>query len=100
LEAEVLGRYPRVDVLINARAKYTSRQVTNDGIEMTGRSIIWRRMWSKPTADIHGVATAKPTGTVCSDCAAPRDQRGTSAQGEALKLAYEIVAPTPELGRR
>jgi NAD(P)-dependent dehydrogenase (short-subunit alcohol dehydrogenase family) len=36
LAAGVVGRYPRVDVLINnAGAMYTTRQVTNDGIELT-----------------------------------------------------------------
>jgi NAD(P)-dependent dehydrogenase (short-subunit alcohol dehydrogenase family) len=36
LANEVRDRYPRVDVLINnAGAMYTTRQVTNDGIELT-----------------------------------------------------------------
>ena len=36
LANEVRDRYPRVDVLMNnAGAMYTTRQVTNDGIELT-----------------------------------------------------------------
>jgi hypothetical protein len=90
-----------VDGLINAGAKYTTRQVTNDGIELTravnhlaaevvktNGGYYFGMEWQPPSPQGQYVQT--PLG----------DQRGTSTQGESLKLAYEIAAPTPELGRR
>jgi len=44
LAAEILQRYPRVDVLVNnAGAMFATREVSADGIELTWALTTWRR---------------------------------------------------------
>ena len=110
LAAEVLGRYPRLDVLVNnAGAMYTTRQVSVDGIELTWAvnhiapflltTLLLDRLRESAPARIITTASEAHQGTHIpfDDLNAERFYRGFGRYGQT-KLANILF--TRELGRR
>ena len=110
LAGEVLGRYPRLDVLINnAGAMYARRQVTEDGIELTWAvnhlapflltALLLDRLKESAPARIVTTASAAHQGARISfaDLNAERSYRGFERYGQT-KLANILF--TRELARR
>jgi NAD(P)-dependent dehydrogenase (short-subunit alcohol dehydrogenase family) len=110
LAGEVLGRYPRLDVLINnAGAMYARRQVTGDGIELTWAvnhlapflltALLLDRLKESAPARIVTTASAAHQGARIpfADLNAERSYRGFERYGQT-KLANILF--TRELARR
>jgi NAD(P)-dependent dehydrogenase (short-subunit alcohol dehydrogenase family) len=110
LAAEVLARYPKLDVLVNnAGAMYTTRQVTEDGIELTWAvnhlapflltNLLLDRLKASPPARIITTASEAHRGAHIpfDDLNAERVYRGFPRYGQT-KLANILF--TRELGRR
>ena len=110
LAAEVLARYPKLDVLVNnAGAMYTTRQLTEDGIELTWAVnhlapfllttlLLDRLKGSAPTRVITTASGAhQGTHIPFDDLNAEKSYRGFGRYGQT-KLANILF--TSELGRR
>lgn len=110
LAAQVLDRYPKLDVLVNnAGAMFTSRQLSVDGIEMTWAlnhlapflltSLLLDRLKNSAPARVITTASAAHQGASIpfDDLNAERSYRGFSRYGET-KLANILF--TAELARR
>ena len=110
LAGEVLGRYPRLDVLVNnAGAMYARRQVTEDGIELTWAvnhlapflltTLLLDRLKESAPARIVTTASAAHQGARIpfDDVNAERSYRGFERYGQT-KLANILF--TRELARR
>ena len=110
LAGEVLGRYPRLDVLVNnAGAMYARRQVTADGIELTWAvnhlapflltALLLDRLKESAPARIVTTASAAHQGARIpfADLNAERSYRGFERYGQT-KLANILF--TRELARR
>jgi len=110
LATEVLGRYPRLDVLINnAGAMYARRQLTEDGIELTWAvnhlapflltTLLRERLQASAPARIVTTASAAHQGARIpfADLNAGRSYRGFERYGQT-KLANILF--TRELARR
>jgi NAD(P)-dependent dehydrogenase (short-subunit alcohol dehydrogenase family) len=110
LAAEVLGRYPRMDVLVNnAGAMYATRQLSPDGIELTWAvnhlapflltSLLLDRLRESASAHIITTASGAHQGAQIpfDDLGAERAYRAFGRYGET-KLANILF--TRELARR
>jgi NAD(P)-dependent dehydrogenase (short-subunit alcohol dehydrogenase family) len=110
LAAEVLARYPKLDVLVNnAGAMYGTRQLTKDGIELTWAvnhlapfllsKLLLHRLKESAPARIITTASQAHQGTHIpfDDLEAERSYRGFGRYGET-KLANILF--TTELARR
>jgi NAD(P)-dependent dehydrogenase (short-subunit alcohol dehydrogenase family) len=110
LAAEVLERYPKLDVLVNnAGAMYTSRQLSEDGIELTWAlnhlapflltTLLLDRLKASAPARIITTASDAHQGAFIrfDDLNAERSYRGFARYGET-KLANILF--TTELARR
>ena len=110
LAAEVIGRYPRLDILINnAGAMYTPRQLSPDGIELTWAvnhlapflltDLLLDRLRASAPARIITTASAAHGGATIpfDDLGAERSYRSFGRYGET-KLANILF--TSELARR
>jgi NAD(P)-dependent dehydrogenase (short-subunit alcohol dehydrogenase family) len=110
LAAEVLARYPKLDVLVNnAGAMYGTRQLTEDGIELTWAvnhlapfllsKLLLPRLKESPLARIITTASEAHQGAHVpfNDLNAERSYRGFARYGET-KLANILF--TTELARR
>jgi NAD(P)-dependent dehydrogenase (short-subunit alcohol dehydrogenase family) len=110
LAAEALGRYPRLDILINnAGAMYTTRQLSPDGIELTWAvnhlapflltTLLLDRLRESGPARIITTASGAHQGAQIpfDDLPAERAYRGFGRYGET-KLANILF--TSELARR
>ena len=109
LAAEVLARYPKLDVLVNnAGAMYGTRQLTKDGIELTwavnlapfllSKLLLHRLKESAPARIITTASQAHQEAHIpFNDLNAERSYRGFGRYGET-KLANILF--TTELARR
>jgi NAD(P)-dependent dehydrogenase (short-subunit alcohol dehydrogenase family) len=110
LAAEVLARYPKLDVLVNnAGAMYGTRQLTKDGIELTwavnhlapfllSKLVLHRLKESAPARIITAASQAHQGAHIpFNDLNAERSYRGFGRYGET-KLANILF--TTELARR
>ena len=110
LAAEVIGRYPRLDILINnAGAMYTPRQLSPDGIELTWAvnhlapflltGLLLDRLRASAPARIITTASAAHGGATIpfDDLGAERSYRSFGRYGET-KLANILF--TSELAQR